>query len=181
VPLVAKQLARDVIQAELNVHALRKAEQASRTREAVQYGILGGIVWSIREALRAEGISVHCLEDVCDFQHKPIMSHMDFNLEEIGKTDFKAVIAKRFVEEFLKNNPSRKNMITALTKLPPDGAVQAAQHFSHDGLLIRAIGEYSIATDSHMIRIDCVWAVAAEENLISCPTTKIGAGLTRTG
>jgi hypothetical protein len=186
----ALEARKSAVQAELNVQSLRKRALADRTREAVQYGILGGVVWSIREALRAEGISVTCLEDVCDFQHRPIMSHIDFHLEAIGQTNFKAVIARRFVDEFLRHNPKHSHMFTARTKLPPDGAVQAAQHFEHDGLLVRAIGEYRIETDSHMVRVDCAWAVAAEENLILCPTTQIdraylgpstGAGLIRKG
>jgi hypothetical protein len=55
-------------------------------------------------------------------------------------------------------------------------------------LLLRGIGDYRIETDSHMIRLDCVYAISAEENLQCLPTTQIrqayrgpsiGSGLTR--
>jgi hypothetical protein len=172
---LAAKLARDAIQAELNAHALRKRAlvEAARTREAVQYSILDGVVWSIREALRVQGITVSCLEDVCDLQHKPIMSYIDFYLDSIGQTNFKTIIAKQFVDEFLKNNPKRVHMFTARTKLPPEGAVQAARFFEHEGLLLRGVGDYRIETDSHMIRLDCVYAISAEENLACLPTTQI--------
>jgi hypothetical protein len=159
------QARREASQRELDLYSENK--RFERSQENAQYYILDGVVWSIREALRLHGIPVSRLENVANFQHRPIMSHVDFNLTEIGKTNFKAAIAQRFVEEFLKNNPKRAHMFTAWTPLPQ--GVQIARHFLHDGLLLRGIGAYDIATDSHRVRVDCVYAIATEENLL-CQT-----------
>lgn len=173
----AKALAREAVQQSLDLFRVRKVLQ--KDNKEAEYSILDGVVWAIREALRKEGIEVTCLETTADFQHRPRMTHCDFQLSEIGKRGFKSIIARRFVDEFLKNNPQRAHMFC--TRVPLPNCVQVARHFFHDGLVLRGVGDYFIGTDSHMVRVDCIYAIATEENLLLCPTTHIGAGLTHPG
>lgn len=161
-----RRQARDAAQRTLDKYSAD--QQAQRAREEAQYGILDGVVWSIREALRNEGIEVFPLEDISEFQHKPIHTDCQFELTEIRKHEFKVKLAKSFVDEFLRNNPTKAVMFFAKAPLPQ--GVQVARHFAHDGLILRGVGDYYIAADSTMVRVDCLYTVATEENLLSCPT-----------
>ena len=139
----------------------------------VREGVKGGaklallelVVREIWERLMREGCCrVDKVEYVSQLAYYPYHTHCDFVLAEMDKAPFVKMIAERFVKEFMKANAWAEPMFFVVPQVPRIG--ELVRLFEFGGLVMRGLCDYQVITDQHMVRLDCLWAVATEESLI---------------
>src|SRR5215469_10197968 len=160
-------------------NALMKPVLREEAKGGAKLGFLELVVREIWEGLMREGCChLDKVEYVSQLQHYPHHTHCDFVLAEMDKAPFVRVVADRFVKEFMKANVKAEQMFFVVPKAPV--GVEFARLFEFGGLVMRGVCDYHVITDQHMVRLDCLWAVATKESLICQdpmrPLIEMGSG-----